>query len=146
WSFGTESMPPAPRDPFTAWTTLDYSGFDRAKAKFDATQALTDCDLRLAVFYWDKDDTRPELGNQILFVDNWTVRRRPSRSSKLYLSAGLNKSFPGWAQSVSDQLAAEGEARFLQFQDQLDSLRTSSDSTTLVAVNNLRYLPPAGYV
>ncbi len=142
WCYGTERLLTRIRDPFNGAPDLDYTGFDQARPALTTNKDLTDCDLHLAVFYWEN--------KRVTFVDNWAVRRRLHGRSLLHPTAtnaaGQGRLYPGWGMHVSDQLAAEGEARFLQFQEQLDTLRISPNAATLRADTYFRYLPPAGYV
>ncbi len=75
-------------------------------------------------------------GVGIRFVDMWSVRRRVTRRSP---SAA-------WPEVVGDRRLAEGEAMFLQFQEQAEAIRRVSGgaTTSMVATSAFRYLPPAG--
>ena len=89
---------------------------------------LTPCDLPLAVFDWD--------GNGLTFVDRWSARRRPVRPSAAVELAPV----------VGDDRTADGEARFLQFQDQLTGLLANPAGSSARAVDVFPRLPPAGLV
>lgn len=89
---------------------------------------LTPCDLPLAVFDWD--------GAALTFVDGWSARRRPARPAATVALAAV----------VGDDRAAEGEARFLQFQDQLSGLLASPGGRAARALDRFPLLPPAGLV
>ncbi len=86
---------------------------------------LDDDEVPLALIGW-------EAGKGITFVDHWSVRRRLTRT-------------PGPAPLLGDRLLAEGEARYLQFQEQLDDLllRTAVPADVAAADAFLR-LPAAG--
>jgi hypothetical protein len=122
--FGTTDTQAVPfRDyPFSV-PAKGYGAIDKLRPQF-----LTDCDVPLAVIHW-RD------GEGIRFVDVWSARRRPTRSTQP----------TRWALGVGDRRAAEGEAMFLQFQDQLDSLRAVSPQA-LKAREHFEFLPPAGVV
>lgn len=90
---------------------------------------LTPCDLLLGVFYW--------ADNTITFVDNWAVRRAVA---------------PEYPDSPHEPLIGSsrrvnGQARFSQFQDQLDLItRTTANLATVSAADYFRYLPPLGFL
>lgn len=89
---------------------------------------LTDCDVPLGVLYWTLEDG-------IKFIDMWSVRRRLARR----FNAGR------YAPLQDDRRASEGEAMFLQFQEQVDTLRSfESNPEGLTAKSRFRYLPPIG--
>jgi hypothetical protein len=89
---------------------------------------LTACDLPLAVFDWD--------GAALTFVDRWSARRRPVRPSAAVELAPV----------VGDDRTAEGEARFLQFQDQLAGLLATPAGSSVRAADVFPRLPPVGLV
>src|SRR5205823_10511140 len=71
----------------------------------------------------------------IKFIDMWSVRRRITRR---YAWERCN-SF------LDDRCAAEGEAKFQQFQDQIDTLRLqNTNPQSIVATQHFHYLPPVG--
>ncbi|MCP3137355.1 hypothetical protein [Pyxidicoccus xibeiensis] len=122
--FGTTDTQAVPfRDYPFAVPTAGYGAIDKLRPQF-----LTDCDVPLAVIHWR--DTEG-----IRFVDMWSARRRPTRSAQP----------PRWALGVGDRRASEGEAMFLQFQEQLDTLRATNPQT-LKAKDHFHFLPPAGVV
>jgi hypothetical protein len=86
---------------------------------------LGDCDLPLAVFDWS--------GSELVFVDQWSVRRRPTRPSAA----------AAWWAVVADSRLADGEARFLQFQHHLDIV-LAEQRWFLRADTAFEWLPPAG--
>ncbi len=121
WFYGSDALVTLMRDPFQF--DAAYSGFDELPAA-----DFTLCDLPLAVFYW--------ADGQIAFVDQWAVRRRIMHA---YPAAA-------WAANLSDQRRAEGEARFLQFQEQIAEVQAASGAATdaVRAVDRFAYLPPVG--
>jgi hypothetical protein len=89
---------------------------------------LTDCDVPLGVLYWT-------LSDGLKFVDMWSVRRRLAAPS----------ASPRWLALISDRRASEGEARFMQFEAQLDDLRRDPfTAITIRARDYFRNLPAAG--
>lgn len=91
-----------------------------------AGHGLTDCDVPLAIVKLETD---------IDFVDQWSVRRRVTRPS----AAGP------WAMLADDRRQSEGEAMFLQFQEQLAALvGTTGAVGQFAACKRFDYLPPAG--
>jgi hypothetical protein len=121
WCYGSEQLRALPRDPF---------GFGAAYAGLDGIGAadLTPCDLPLAVFHWT--------GSALTFVDLWAARRRPVRPGAL----------DGWHAMLDDRRLAEGQARFLQFQAQLDDLRRAGAANEVQASTYFDWLPPVGLV
>ena len=90
---------------------------------------LDSCDLPLALVRWSQTG--------IDFVDEWAVRRRATRPPAL----------DRWSPLADDRRAADGEAAFQQFQDQLAWLVASSQNLkTLGAKAHFKYLPAAGFV
>jgi hypothetical protein len=88
---------------------------------------LTQQDVPLALIEW----TTSGLG----FIDQWSVRRRISRPD----ASGL------WGYFVGDRRVSEGEAMFLQFQEQFASLETgASPPSGLTADACFQFLPAAG--
>jgi hypothetical protein len=121
WFYGSQEITGLMRDPLQF--PAAYTGFSDI-----AADDFTLCDLPLAVFFW--------ANNQIRFIDQWAVRRRlihPYPSAK-------------WAANISDQRLAEGQARFLQFQEQAADLQAEygPQTDTLRAVDHFGYLPPVG--
>jgi hypothetical protein len=119
WCFGSLALQQLARDPFHFADT--YTGLDQVDPA-----DLTPCDLALAVFYWT--------GSALGFVDLWAARRRLIRSGAL----------DSWSGLISDKRVAEGQARFLQFQAQLEALRARGAG--LQATTAFRFLPPAGFL
>jgi hypothetical protein len=88
---------------------------------------LTEFDVPLAVVEWQ---TTGSIG----FLDMWSVRRQINHQP-----ASL------WPLALEDQSRCEGEARYFQFQDQIEAMRTSgTDLSTVEARQVFRYLPPVG--
>lgn len=86
---------------------------------------LTDCEVPLAIIYWTAKDG-------ITFIDMWAVRRRLTKPSVS----------DSWNFVVGDRRRSEAEAMFLQFQAQIEELRTGlSAPETAGATNHFRYLP-----
>lgn len=115
------------------WSTWRARPFDLSGNSFGvldslrSSQLLTNCDVPLAVLFWTADGLQ--------FIDTWAARRRvvtPSSTSD-------------WPLLVGDRRLAEGEAMFLQFQDQLSDIRTrESDLPAIAAGDRFMYLPPVG--
>lgn len=123
WCFGTQALRSLPQDPFTfpaAYAPLDQLSEDE----------LPPCDLPLAVFYWENGVLR--------FVDQWAVRRR------------VTHPFPSapWHALLADRRVADAQARFLQFQAQVEEMRSNPaqfpNLLTRYGGTDFRYLPPAG--
>jgi hypothetical protein len=122
WCLGTAQLATLGADPFNFVPA--YRGLDQL-----ASADLTPCDLPLCVFYWD--------AGAISFIDNWSVRRRITRP---------DVSAASWSGAVADQRSADGEARFLQFQDQILDLVSAGVSRATVASNVFGLLPPVGFL
>lgn len=91
---------------------------------------LTDCDVPLAVLYWT-------LSEGIKFIDMWSVRRRLTDRNR----SGH------WSQFVDDRRPSEGEAMFLQFQDQVGALsKTTSNLQSVEAADHFIRLPAVGII
>lgn len=121
WFYGSDKITNLMRDPLRF--NPNYSGFSQISAEDFAA-----CDLPLAVFYWTD--------NGIAFIDQWAVRRRPAHP------------YPAtsWVANLSDRRQAEGQARFLQFQEQIANLQAQfgDETDTIRAVDRFAYLPPVG--
>ena len=122
WCFGMAQLANLDVDPFTF--NPAYRGLDQL-----ASTDLTPCDLPLCVFYWDS--------GTITFVDNWSARRRTTRP---------DVSGAPWSAALADQRSADGEARFLQFQDQISDLVSRGLSRKTVASDVFGMLPPVGFL
>ena len=93
------------------------------------TGYLTTSDVPLAIIEWNPTG----LG----FVDQWSVRRRLTKSCA--------NTF--WEPLIGDRRLAEGEAMFLQFQDQIaDMLDSKLLLSRVVANEQFAYLPPVGFL
>jgi hypothetical protein len=125
--FGTTQTASFAADPFArsegASALLTYGALDDLRA----LERLTECDVPLALLLWNTSG--------IAFLDLWAVRRRP---------VPLPRS-ADWPLIAGERAAAEGEARWLQFQAQLAELIETQPAPTLIAAQtHFRYLPPAG--
>jgi hypothetical protein len=119
WCYGSWNLSNLSRNPFSFG--LDYSGLVSVNPA-----DLTACDLPLAVFYWT--------GNRLNFVDMWSVRRRLVRPDGLV---------DAWKGVLSERRVADGQARFLQFQDQLSTIPVNNNTR---AVDYFYFLPPVGFL
>jgi hypothetical protein len=91
---------------------------------------LSDCDVPLGVLFWTLEDG-------VKFLDMWSVRRSLASRS----AGGI------WPLFTSGRRRSEGEAMFLQFADQADTLRRTLPSpTTVRALDHFHYLPPVGII
>lgn len=92
---------------------------------------LADDEVPLALLHWTGTAG-------LVYVDRWAVRRRVTRLDET----------PRWPLLAADRLLAEGEASFMQFQDQVDELRAatsgSSPPSALAAADVFAFLPPVG--
>jgi hypothetical protein len=90
---------------------------------------LHDDEVPLALVAWT-----PGVG--IRFVDRWSVRRRVTRGS----------ASTAWPELAGDRRRAEGEAVFLQFQEELRALAVDATGSpaTIAATDRFRHLPAAG--
>ncbi|MGA2829028.1 MAG: hypothetical protein ABSF03_23280 [Streptosporangiaceae bacterium] len=123
WCFGTALLAALGVNPFSF--SPAYRGLDQL-----ASTDLTPCDLPLGVFWWD--------AGTITFADNWSARRRMTRP---------DVSGAPWSAAVADQRSADGEARFLQFQDQVSDLMAAGASGNTVAADVFfGLLPPVGFL
>jgi len=89
--------------------------------------ALTDCDVPLAVVQWKTTG--------VVYVDLWSVRRRCRSGTAA----------PGQI-AFSDRAAAQAEAMYFQFSQQLSELGRSPDAGSIEARQFFRYLPAAGFL
>lgn len=101
----------------------------------DKDKRLTDCDVPLAVFQFQKP--------ALQFVDQWAVRRPAIPAMRP--SAYADNAF---TQFVSPRRAVEASAFLLQFQAHLEELRNTSSITpaNVVAKDYFEYLPATGYL
>ena len=122
WLYGTERLVHLGEDPFSfapAYTGLDL--LDPAD--------LTAYDVPLAVFRWD--------GTTIADLDNWSARRRVTEPDPVTAS---------WSMTTADHRASDGEARFLQFQDQAEELVSRGVALSTHAGDVFGLLPPVGFL
>lgn len=107
-------------------------------------QDLSADDLPLAAFHWD--------GSKITFVDCWIARRRVVHPDA---TAGTNsfQQAGSWKAIMDDQRVADNQARFRQFQDQLDSIvaagnkpGSGTDLTQVKVTDGFTFLPPVGFL
>jgi len=122
WCFGTEQLANLPIFPFTF--NPAYSGFDSL-----STADLTDVDVPLAVF------RRSETG--VVDLDNWAARRRITTPDPVPSA---------WSAVTADRRDADGQARFLQFQDQIDQISTGGWAGRAQASTTFGLLPPVGFL
>ena len=122
WCYGSQQLAALGTDPLSF--PVGYGGFDTL-----APSDLTASDVPLAVFYWD--------GQTVGFVDNWSARRRITAPDPVTAS---------WSAVLSDRRAADGQARFLQFQDQAAELIASGAAATVAAADAFPLLPPVGFL
>ena len=88
---------------------------------------LADGDVPLAIVHWTQQG--------IQFIDMWAVRRRIIRHS----------ADDQWNLLTADRRAAEAEAMFYQFQEQLADIRASETGLgSIEAASRFRFLPPVG--
>ncbi|HET6980069.1 MAG TPA: hypothetical protein VFI24_27295 [Pyrinomonadaceae bacterium] len=121
--FGVEDLRTSVSDPFGTDLTR-YGLLDSLRPN-----RLTNCDVPLAVLYWT-------LAGGVKFVDMWSVRRSPAR-----LDRG------GWCNFIDDRSGHEGEAKFLQFQEQIVELRQSiANPRDVAAIDHFNYLPAVGVI
>jgi hypothetical protein len=124
WCYGSANLEDLAMSGFSE--PIPYSGLA-------ALADLDDCDVPVAVFDWS--------GSVLNFVDRWSARRRPQRPSAA--TTGL---VAGLSTVVDDTRTAEGEARFLQFQEQLAGLLSTTAGQSTRALDTFPLLPPAGIV
>jgi hypothetical protein len=130
--FGTETLATYAANPFPA--TPPTSSFD-SYGLIDSLRTggmISDCEVPLAIIYWTPGGIR--------FVDLWSVRR------PVFPLAASEE----WPLYSGRRRTAEGLAMFLQFQDQLQTLMSASQSlltsTSAQAGQFFRYLPPVGFL
>jgi hypothetical protein len=124
--FGTQTLGFAELPRLTAVKPVapGWGALDAMRTRGD----LTDCDVPLAVVVLTPDG--------ISFVDMWAARRR------LIDAAAIDQ----WRGVASPRRIAEGEAAFLQFQAQLDVVKTFSAPGNIVASTYFDVLPPGGWL
>ena len=95
-----------------------------------SSSGLTDFDVPLALIFMAGSGT-------VKFIDRWAVRRTPSGTPET----------PQWLPLTSRRRLAEGQAMFMQFQEQIASLRTGSgDLGSVTASSRFALLPPVGVI
>jgi hypothetical protein len=125
--FGTEALQDFFRDPFKRVNTTPLYATYGALDTLRAAGSLSDCDVPLALLYWTTQG--------IQFVDMWSVRRSLTRPATA----------THWSPFIDDRHVGQGEAMFLQFQDQVDTLRApGAVPESVVATQYFNYLPAAG--
>src|SRR6266516_2403194 len=139
WCYGTLIVRDFGIHPFGF--TEQYSPLD-PNARF--IPDLSADDLPLAAFHWD--------GSQITFVDAWIARRRVIHPDAV---TGTNSSLQAgsWKAIMDDRRVADNQARFRQFQDQLDSIvaagnkpGSGTDLTRAKVTDSFTFLPPVGFL
>jgi hypothetical protein len=122
--FGVDQLEAYPANPFEFLTqTPSYGLIDQARS----SGLITSCEVPLALLYWTPGGVQ--------FLDLWSVRRR--------LTEGPITG--QWPLLAGDRRRSEAEAMFLQFEDQVQSIRADSASLTSVTADSyFMYLPPAG--
>jgi hypothetical protein len=93
-----------------------------------ARGTLTDCDVPLAIVVL--------LGSSIRLLDAWAARRR------LWDAAAVE----AWEWVATPRRVAEAEAAFLQFQAQLEGVRSAGSASSAQAATWFDVLPPAGWL
>jgi hypothetical protein len=127
--FGTGELADFPTDPFKAPIPAGYGLIDALRT----AGALTDCDVPLALVYWDQ-----QAG--VRFVDAWAVRRRSVQLTP-------DAPWPMHAGLAGGRRLAEAEAMFFQFQDHAEFLRAAEPNPGAVtAASRFRWLPAGGFV
>lgn len=138
--FGTYALAGAAAAPPAPGTTLGL--LDQLRAD----ERLTDCDVPLAVFHFRN--------GALQFVDVWAARRPCFPALRIDVtgsaaatahSAWLDDAFAPFA---SPRRALEAAAILLQFQNQLEDIRSdgSINPATVAATTYFHYLPAAGYL
>jgi hypothetical protein len=122
WCYGVDQLARLGIDPF---------GFAPAYGGFDSLDPsdLTGCDVPLAVFHWD--------GQSVSDLDNWSARRRITAPDPVTVS---------WSAELADRRVADGQARFLQFQDQVTDVLAAGKASGTRAPDAFGLLPPVGFL
>ena len=124
--FGTEALLRFPADPFARASGRSTAAGRGALEELRRAGTVEPCEVPLALFVWT--------ARGVSFLDVWSVRRRPVPPAPSEL----------WPVATGDALAAEAEARFLQFQVHLEDLLRTASAPAVRARDHFRYLPPAG--
>lgn len=116
-------------DPFGP-TAADYGLLSRLRELDDQNHGkLTNCEVPLALVYWT--------GAGLQWLDLWSVRRQVTAAAP---RGGLGTLF-------SQRRTREAEAMMMQFQAQLEDLRSGVGTpASLRAIDYFRHLPPVGLV
>jgi hypothetical protein len=113
------------------WTSSPFAANSSIYGLLDELRKnnqLSECEVPLAILHWT------QVGIQ--FIDMATVRRRIVHPAAPSL----------WSPLLSDRRAAEMEAMFWQFQEQLRSLGAQPTFDKSAAEFGFAVLPPAGYL
>jgi hypothetical protein len=122
--FGTENLLDLPRDPWR-YQQRDFPG--GLLGWLRQTNALTDCDVPLALIFWQPGGVR--------FVDIWSVRRHPRPPA----------TDARWPLALGGADPAHAEVIALQFQEQIAWLmRSQATRSGVRALDLFRYWPAAG--
>ena len=167
WCYGSKHLPDLARDPFHF--SSNFGGLDG----LDLAD-LTLCDLPLAVFYWlngtlvfvdawsarrrlIRPDALDETQDSVVVGGGFSFPRLRERfafvgaatmfSPSAFLSRSLiQHKTRTWKGILSDKRVAEGQARFLQFQAQIDSLIATGKIRQVDARDYFPFMPPAGFL
>ena len=126
-AFGSQALVSWFKDPLGTSAGAPWPGWgllDAMRGRGD----LTDCDVPLAIVVLT--------GGVIRFVDLWSVRRRPVDAAAV----------DAWRNVAGPRRIAEGEAAFLQFQSQLETLNAAGSPSSLSAAAYLDLLPAGGWL
>ncbi len=131
--FGTQEITGFARDPFTREKGRSPYGMYGIPDTFrsEKVSILEACEVPLGLIYLTSQG--------ISFVDMWSVRRRLIRRSP---SAR-------WPLFASERRVAEAEAVFMQFEDQIEEMKSSQDQSKLAGIkasDYFRYLPACGII
>jgi hypothetical protein len=129
---GTEELAGYAADPFAFLNDpAAYTSYGQVDELRDAG-LLNDCEVPLALLYWTRSGLQ--------FVDLWSVRRPVTPPSP----AGQ------WSPLMDSRRIAESLSSFLQFQAQLEELRSGGLSQAVLSgvrvVDYFRFLPAAGII
>jgi hypothetical protein len=124
---GTEARADLAAYPFSASEGSPVFADYGPMVELKAAGLVGACDVPLAVLYWPEDS--------LVFIDRWSVVRHP-------VPPALS---PTWGAFTGRRLVAEGRARFLQFQRQIDEATPLSAAPAQIrALDAFRFLPPVG--
>jgi len=166
WCYGSEHLPDLPLDPFHF--NSDFGGLEQVDPA-----DLTPCDLPLAVFYWTGTAlsfvdvwsarhrlTHPDILDEtqegavativefLPLIGAFTFRAR-----RMFLSGGVTPpervtqpKTRTWKGIMSDKRVAVAQARFLQFQDQIQKFMDDGTASKIAAADYFRFLPPVSFL